>query len=138
MIVYPHRFSVWAPLTGYGTLAQVTFGNAPARLEQEPLPLARPALAQAPRDRSELAALDVVEHDDVRAGRDRLVGLVFVPHFDVQEQRKAAHFARARDRRRDGPCVRIRPGRACIRRRRSRGEVSDDEGSYRRTRCGCL
>jgi hypothetical protein len=92
-------------LTSNSALHQITFRNAPARLEQELLSLPGPARAQAACDRSELAALDVVEHDDVGPSRDRLVRLIFVPHFDVQAERKAAHFACARDRRGDGPCA---------------------------------
>ncbi len=58
----------------------------------------RPALALARRDGSELATLDAVEHDDVGASRNGFVSLLFVPHLDIQEKRKATHFARGRDR----------------------------------------
>jgi hypothetical protein len=85
MIIYPGHCSTRAggPLTGDVTLAQVTFGNSPARFEQELLSLPRPELWQAPCDRAELAALDVVKHDDVGAGRNRFVGLIFVSPFNV-------------------------------------------------------
>lgn len=48
MTIHPHAVS--GSLTGDGTLAQVSFGYAPARFEQELLILSRPAFTQTSRD----------------------------------------------------------------------------------------
>ena len=56
-----------ASLTTHATPAQITFGNASARLEQKPLSLPDSALALATCDGSELTALDTTSTSKRRA-----------------------------------------------------------------------
>ena len=82
---------------------QVGLGDIPTALEQE-LALARPLVLEAARDIRELRALDVIEHDDVRARIDRLVGLHLGADLDLEQEAEPAAFARLPDRIRDRAC----------------------------------
>jgi hypothetical protein len=62
-------------------------------------------LVQALCNGTKLATIDVVEHDDISAGCDRFVALIFVSHLNVQAKRKATHFVAACHRRGDKPCA---------------------------------
>ncbi len=94
----------YGTLTSDRTLAQVSFGYTPARLEQEFLALPFPAFTQTSRHGNQLVALDIVEHYHISASRDGFVGLIFVAHLDIQEKRKTTNFTCARDRRGDRSC----------------------------------
>ena len=81
-------------------LVQVLLGDIPAALEQK-LALAGPLVFQPARDADKLIALHVVEHDDVRARIDRLVGLHLGADLDLEQEAEPADFARLPDRIRD-------------------------------------
>ena len=80
-----------------GPLAQVLLSDVPAGLKQE-LALARPLLSESLRDVHELAALDIVEHDDIRARIDRLVRLRLGADLDLEQKAEPADLAGLRDR----------------------------------------
>lgn len=83
---------------------QVRLRDVPAALEQE-LALPAPLLPQAARDAHELRALDIIEHDDVRARVDRLVRLRLGSDLDLEQQAEPADLARLFDRVCDRACV---------------------------------
>lgn len=86
--LYSHKVTInihvtWCPLTGDGTLAQVSFSYAPARLKQKSLTIPFPVFTQTSRHGNQLVALDIVEHYHVSTSRDGFISLIFVAHFDI-------------------------------------------------------
>lgn len=80
--------------------------NTARRLNEE-LTLAAPLVLEPLGCCVEALALDVVEHDDVGAGRDRLVCLLVGLALDIYEQREAGDTADSLDCLGDGACVSV-------------------------------
>ena len=74
------------PPTADRTFVQVAFRNAPTRLEQELLFCPCPPLAEASCDRPEFTSFDIVQHYDVRAGRNGFICLLLTAHFNIEEK----------------------------------------------------
>ena len=87
-------------LTVYSPFMQVSLRDVPAALEEE-LALPSPLLPESPCNPDELRALNIVEHDDVRARVDRFVRLFLGADLDLEEKAKPANLARLLDSIRD-------------------------------------
>lgn len=79
-----------------------TFDDAAARLDQELATLSLPALLEAACGTVKILPGEVVEHDNVCAGCNRLVGLGFRLTFDRDKKGKASCSAESLDRFGDG------------------------------------
>jgi hypothetical protein len=85
MIIYPGHCNTRAegPLTGDGTLAQVTFGNSTARFEQEPFP--SPTQNLGKRRATEPSSLPSMLSGMTMSAPSTIasVALIFVSHCNV-------------------------------------------------------
>ena len=72
---------------------QVSLRNTTTGLDEE-LTLTAPLLLESLSYGNELIALDIVQHDDICAGVDGLIGLLFRSNLNVEQETEAADEAR--------------------------------------------
>ncbi len=100
-----HHWQTTCPvLTVQSPPVDVGLGDVPATLQTE-LAFSCPPLLETASNAHELRALDVVEHDNVRSGVDRLVRLRLRADLDFEQEAESPDLPGLLDRFRDGACI---------------------------------